>query len=163
MRFGSLILIFYVFTLSGCLSTAKLQTPQQPDPVIVKLERLAEVMVQHSNRVAELQEANYKLVNGATLKEHQLHLLPYLTKTVSLGADYTGPLKPFLERLSLQAGLNRPRYLKLAPPGDIIVSANTDYRTVLDILRDVGAQTGSRAIITYKASENLLEIEYASL
>lgn len=155
--------LILISMLTGCANHYQSAVVQSPDPVVAKLERLAQVMAAHSNRVAELQEATYQRVNGVTLDQHRLHLLPHLTKVISLGADYTGPLEPFLDRLSLQAGMNRPRYFRLAPPGDIIISANTDYRSVVDILRDVGAQTGSRAIITYKASENLLEIEYASL
>lgn len=149
--------------ISGCASTYEQRVVKEPDPVVAKLERLAQVMAQHANRVAELQEANYQHVNGDALAHHRLDLLPHLTKVVSLGAQYTGPLDAFLERLSLQAGMNRPRYFRIPPPGNIIVSANTDYRSVLDILRDVGAQSGSRAVITYKASENLLEVEYAPL
>lgn len=155
--------LFFCMLMSGCVSTYEQRVVKEPDPVVAKLERLAQVMAEHSNRVAELQEANYQQVNGAALAHHRLELLPNLTKIVSLGAQYAGPLNAFLDRLSLQAGMNRPRYFRIAPPGNIIVSANTDYRSVIDILRDVGAQTGSRAVITYKASENLLEVEYAPL
>lgn len=156
-----LIIVISILSLFGCESTRTLKV-EKPDPVMKKIERLAASIAEHSSTLSALEQSRYQRLEGPLSTKVDFDIVPTLGKVISLGADFNGPMEPFLTLLSKNAGMNPPRILNLKPSADVIVSVNTEYRRLIDILRDVGSQSGTRANITYKAAENLLEIEYAT-
>ncbi len=144
---------------SGCASNAAFDKSSS-DPAMLRLAQVAEDIQRSSNELAAIEAAKYRATSGVRLQEIDVELLPNLEKVVSLGASWNGPMDKLLNKLSHLAGLNAPRYLNVKPSGDVIVNVNTDYRRIIDILEDVGSQSGQRAVITLKARERVLIVEY---
>ena len=144
--------------VSAC-STTPLEL-NSPDPASVRLAQVAESIQKHDNDLADIEMARYIEANGSGPRAIDVSGLPALEKVVSLGAAWHGPIDQLVNKLSVLAGLNVPRYLGVKPLGDVIVNVNTDYRRIIDMLHDAGTQAGSRAKVTLKMKERLVEVEY---
>lgn len=142
----------------GC-STVSLDV-NEPDPASVRLAQVAESIQGHSNDLAAIEMARYVEENGSAPRSVDISRLPSLENVVSLGAAWHGPIDKLIDKLSLLGGLNPPRYLGVKPSGDVIVNVDTDYRRIFDMLLDAGTQSGSRANVTLKIKERLIEVEY---
>lgn len=156
----SLISVLVVtLCLSGCASKRTFDK-ETPDPAVLRMIQVAEGIQAGTNELAEVETAKFRASRKGKYKTRDISLLPGLEKSVSLGASWNGPIDKLLDKLSSLAGLKPPRYLNVKPAGNVIVNVNTDYRPIIDILEDIGAQTGHRAIIQLKARERLLLVEY---
>lgn len=144
--------------VSAC-STTPLEL-NSPDPASVRLAQVAESIQKHDNDLADIEMARYIETNGSGPRAIDVSNLPALEKVVSLGAAWHGPIDQLVNKLSVLAGLNVPRYLGVKPSGDVIVNVHTDYRRIIDMLHDAGTQAGSRAKVTLKMKERLVEVEY---
>lgn len=144
--------------LSAC-SSSPLRV-NEPDPAAMRLAQVAESIQAHDNDLADIEMARYVRDNGKGPDAIDVSMVPSLEKVVSLGAAWHGPIDKLVDKLSVLAGLNPPRYLGVKPSGDVIVNVNTDYRPIIDMLHDAGTQAGSRANLTLKAKERLIEVEY---
>lgn len=144
--------------VSAC-STTPLEL-NSPDPASVRLAQVAESIQKHDNDLADIEMARYIETNGSGPRAIDVSNLPALEKVVSLGAAWHGPIDQLVNKLSVLAGLNAARYLGVKPSGDVIVNVNTDYRRIIDMLHDAGTQAGSRAKVTLKMKERLVEVEY---
>ena len=153
------LLLFATIIFSGCQSTGSELEVKETDPVLNKIALLAKTIANDNSRLAALERAKYSSLDNMP-SEQELQLLPNLVQVVSLGDTYNGSMERFVHDLSLHAGMNAPRILNLKPSSDIIVSIDADYRRVYDIFLDVISQSGTRAKLTYKVAENLIEIEY---
>jgi len=144
--------------VSAC-STTPLEL-NSPDPASVRLAQVAESIQKHDNDLADIEMARYIETNGRSPRAIDVSNWPALEKVVSLGAAWHGPIDKLVDKLSVLAGLNAPRYLGVKRSGDVIVNVNTDYRRIIDMLHDAGTQAGSRAKVTLKMKERLVEVEY---
>jgi hypothetical protein len=133
------------------------------DPVIQKLIESADAIRAYSKNLADIEAARFYEATGKTVSDADLSFLPGLTNVVSLGSTWNGPLESFLVKTSTMANMNPPRYLNVQPSAGIMVSVNTDYRPIFDMISDASAQSSSRARITLKVKERLFEVEYLSL
>lgn len=155
----SFILLFTTaLSISGC-SSVGIFDKNHPDPSMIRLAQVAEDMQRTANELSAMESAKLRASNQRA-ETIDIDLLPGLEKVVSLGSSWSGPADKLIDKLSLLAGLKAPRYLNVKPAGDVIVNVNTDYRRIIDILQDVGAQAGHRAYITLKARERVLIVEY---
>ena len=132
----------------------------EPDPAAMRLAQVAESIQEHDNDLADIEMARYVRDHGTGPQALDVSMVPSLEKVVSLGVAWHGPIDKLIDKLSVLAGLNSPRYLGVKPSGDVIVNVNTDYRRIIDMLHDAGTQAGSRANVTLKAKERLIEVEY---
>jgi len=155
----SLVYIFGGLSLFACSAAKKLDI-NEPDPASVRLAQVAESIQMHDNDLNDIEMARYVEVNGKGPIPIDTTYLPSVNKVVSLGAAWHGPLDKLVDKLSVLAGLNKPRYLGVKPSSDVIVNVNTDYRPIIDMLRDAGTQAGSRALVGLKVKDKLIEIEY---
>lgn len=144
--------------LAGCGSTP--MTIKAPDPAIERLTAVAETIQQHHNDLSDIESARFIETTGKRPTSFDPRYMPSMTKVVSLGAPWHGPIGPLITKLSLIAGLEKPLEIGVRPPGDVIVHVETDYRQIIDILHDAGSQAGSRADVTLKAKDRRVEIEY---
>lgn len=136
--------------------------PQDVDPLLQRIHESVKVIQSRSRDLHAIESARYRELTGKNLEEHDLSLAPGLLKVVSLGANWNGPLDKLITQLSVMANLNPPRFLRIQPAGGILVSVDTDYRRISDMMADVSAQAGTRAKITLKMRERLFEVEYLS-
>lgn len=153
------VALLSVVVLGGCASNPSFDK-NNPDPAMLRLAQVAEDIQRSSNQLAALEAAKYRATERGKPQSIDVELLPGLEEVVSLGASWNGPINKLLDKLSYLGGLNPPRYLNVKPAGDVIVNVDTDYRRIIDILQDVGAQTGQRAVLTLKARERVLIVEY---
>ncbi|GAB5387239.1 MAG: hypothetical protein Alpg2KO_02070 [Alphaproteobacteria bacterium] len=77
-----------------------------------------------------------------------------------LAVSWVGPIAPLLSRLSAAGGY-RFRMLGKPPTVPVIVDINADDEMLVEILRDVGHQAASRAMISVDAAAKLIEVRYA--
>lgn len=150
--------ILGAMVLGGCSSTP-LQV-NEPDPAVVRLAQVAESIQKHDRDLNDIEAARYVEVHGKSIDKVDLKYFPSLQKVESLGSAWNGPVDKLIIKLSVLGGLNPPRFVNIKPAGDVIVSVNTDYRRIIDMISDAGAQAGSRANISLKAKERLIEVEY---
>lgn len=153
-----IILLTCGFSVAGC-STTQLDV-NQPDPASVRLAQVAESIQKNDNDLADIESARYVETHGTGPKAIDVSQLPTLEKVVSLGTAWHGPIEPLVNKLSVLAGLNPPRILGVKPSADVVVNVNTDYRRIIDMFHDAGTQAGSRAKLTLKMKERLVELEY---
>lgn len=153
-----IFLIICALFLAGC-STNKYQL-DKGDPTVVKLLQVAKSIEKYNRDLSHVMSSKYKIQDKNTGAILDPDLLPAANQVVSLGYDWHGPIEPLISKLSEVAGLNAPRFVNVRPSNAIVVSVDTDYRRVVDILADAGAQAGSRANIILKVKEQLIEVEY---
>lgn len=154
------LMLIAAMTLGGCASNRAFDK-NTPDPAMLRVAQVAEDIQRSSNELSAMESAKLRASNGAA-QDIDVDHLPGLEKVVSLGSSWSGPADKLLDKLSFLAGLKPPRYLNVKPAGDVIVNVDTDYRRIIDIMQDVGSQAGHRAVITLKARERLLIVEYKS-
>ncbi|MFA0809383.1 DotD/TraH family lipoprotein [Microbulbifer epialgicus] len=147
-----------VSVISACSSTPL--DINEPDPASIRLAQVAESIQKHDNDLADIEMARYLETHGAGPEEIDVSKIPSLERIESLGAAWHGPIDKLVIKLSVLAGLNPPRFLSVKPSSDVIVNVNTDYRRIIDMLHDAGTQAGSRANVTLKVKERLIEVEY---
>lgn len=158
-RWTTPILFVSSLSLMACATSTPLDI-NEPDPAAVRLAQVAESIQQHSNDLSDIETARYIEANGKSPEALDTTLLPTMEQVVSLGAAWHGPLDTLVDKLSTLAGFNAPRYLGVKPAGEVIVNVDTDYRRIIDMLHDAGTQAGSRAKVTVKVKEKLIEVEY---
>lgn len=154
-----LIIIAAGISLISACSTTPFDI-NEPDPAAMRIAQVAESIQKHSNDLADIEAARYVEANGHGIQYIDVSQIPSLSKVVSLGSAWQGPIDKLIDKLSVIAKLNSPRYMGVKPSGDVIVNVDTDYRPVIDMLHDAGTQAGSRAKVTLKMKERLIEVEY---
>jgi len=155
-----LSLITAVIFVSACGTTPKKAVPKPTAPAIQYLINVAESIREHDQDLAAIESARYLEAKKNKIPFINTNYLPSLNEVVSLGHTYVGPLDKLIVKLSAMAGLNPPRFIGVKPAQNIIVSINTDYRPIIDMLVNAGTEAGSRAHVTLKVRERLLEVEY---
>ncbi len=159
----SILVCGLITALSGCSTTGTSAVPQKPDPIELKILEAAKDIQKKTNQIYAVEAARQFEISGANDNSFDLSLLPGLQQVVSLGSPWDGPLDKFLIKLSAAAALNAPRFLDIKPSGGVVVSVDTDYRRVIDMLEDATTQAGSKVKVTIKVKERLLEVQYLGL
>jgi defect-in-organelle-trafficking protein DotD len=73
---------------------------------------------------------------------------------------WTGPVEPVARRLAERASYGF-MVLGAPPPVPPVVALDVENRPVIDILRDIGLQLGSRADIRVDSNRRMVELQYA--
>lgn len=145
-------------SLAAC-TTPRLNT-NTPDPAAVRLAQVAESIQKHDNDLNDIEMTRYVEQYGERPVLIDTSSNPALNRVVSLGGAWHGPLDRIIMKLSELGGLDEPRFIGVKPSGDVLVNVNTNYRRIIDMLHDAGSQAGSRAKVTLKMKEKLIEVEY---
>jgi defect in organelle trafficking protein DotD len=144
--------------LNGCATNKAADV----DPAMERLTDIAESILMHDKRLADIRAAQYVEEKGQLPAVSDTSMFPELNQHVSLGVDWHGPLDALVKRLASFCGYET-RFLGDKPAGDVLVSVNTDYRRIIDILYDAGVKSGVRAHLTVKASDRVFEVRYVNL
>ena len=132
---------------------------KEADPSVEALAVSAmNVQRQYADLVA-MESSLFKRDNKGTTVGFDPKLVPGMQRVISLGKDWNGPVEPLIAEI---AGLSNYtlRPIGKKPAGDVLVSVDTNYRRIIDILSDAGAQAGSRAVIRVLAKDRVIEVEY---
>ena len=161
MKITLIMMGFFALVLQGCATTPQMQfRTTDNDPALARLADSARNIQSHWNEYAAIESARQKKSYINNPGDYNVVYTPKLSKMVSLGDNWTGPVEPLVREL---AGLSdyTVRVLGTNPPGDVMVNINTEYRRIIDILADAGYQSGSKATIRVLAKDKVIEVEYA--
>lgn len=80
----------------------------------------------------------------------------------SVTVSWVGPVEPIAKDVANRAGYSF-NALGDVPPTPIVVNINAQNRQVIDVLRDLGLQMGTRADIKVDAVRRVVELHYTPL
>lgn len=80
----------------------------------------------------------------------------------AITVQWTGPVEPVVKMLASHAGY-KFNTIGSPPPNDLIVNVDAENTEVIEILRSIGLQMGSRANIQVNGEQEIVEIAYASV
>ncbi len=80
----------------------------------------------------------------------------------SVSVEWVGPIEPLAQKLADRAGY-RFRLNGDAPPAPIVVSIMAKQKSVVEVLRDIGLQAGTRADIAVDVDMKTVELNYAPI
>jgi len=146
-----------VLLTSACVpAKVDQQLVAEPDPISLRLASAVDKASAALQTLASVEQARNPGV--------QVQAAPYapqeLRRTVSV--DWAGPIEPIARKLADRAGYQ----LQVngdAPPTPIIVSLRTQEKSVVEVLRDIGLQAGTRADISVDPERRIVELNYAPL
>ena len=157
-----ILFLMKITFLSGCSSTSSDVMLLESEPAIQQLISVAEDIATYERRLYQIESSRYIDSGQDKIGEYDMFFTPTLSQYYNLGDEWTGPLEPLLERITELAGFNDIRYLNVKPSNPIIVYVDTKSRKLIDILADSGNQARSRAKVTLKVKERLIQVEYTS-
>lgn len=157
-----IISIIQIVYISGCSSTPQNVMLMESDPAIQQLIAVANDIASYERRLYQIESSRYIDTGKEKIVEYDMYYTPSLAQYYNLGDEWTGPLEPLLERITEMSGLNDIRYLNVKPANPIIVYVDTKSRKLIDILADSGNQARTRAKVTLKVKERLIQVEYSS-
>lgn len=130
------------------------QLVAEPDPVALRLASAAD-------------RATAALQTLASVEQHRtpaaaIQSVPAAPQELrrAVSVEWVGPIEPLAQKLADRAGY-RFRINGDAPPAPIIVTVMAKQRSVVEVLRDVGLQAGTRADIAVDVDMKTVELNYA--
>lgn len=142
--------------LTACTPYQKVdqQLVVSPDPVGL---RLASAVDKASAALATLASVEQARNPAVTIQS-----VPYapqeLRRTVSV--KWVGAIEPIARQLADRAGY-RFQASGDVPPAPLVVSVDAREKSVVEVLRDIGLQAGTRADISVDPDSKLVELNYA--
>ena len=144
--------------LAACAPVSKVdqQLVAEPDPIGLRLASAVDRASAALQTLASVEQARNPGVS--------IQAAPYapqeLRRTVDV--EWIGPIEPIARRLADRAGyafqINGD-----VPPAPVIVSIQAKQKSVVEVLRDVGLQAGTRADISVDPTLKIVELNYAPL
>ena len=80
----------------------------------------------------------------------------------SISVEWTGPIEPLTQRIAERAGYEF-LILGMQPPVPVVINVKAVEKPVIDVLRDIGLQSGQRADIVVDAERKIIEVSYVSI
>ena len=144
--------------MTGCdtpndFSAQHPQLVAQPDSVSAMLADAAD---RASNALDKLAAVEYSQAPAANLSPVG-DAPPELRRAITV--NWVGPVEPITKTLADRAGYS---FLTVgtAPPVPVIVSIDVENHGVIDVLRDIGLQMGTRADVRVDGQRRVVEIVY---
>ena len=129
----------------------------ESDPVSLRLAAAADRASTALQTLASIEQVR---TPGASIESANDDIPQELRRTMSL--EWSGPIEPLLRRLADRAGyrlqLNGNR-----PAVPIIISVSSREKSVVEMLRDVGLQSGKRADVVIDVQNKVVELDYAPI
>lgn len=150
----SLFSLIFVSACSPILSPYHSQLVAEPDGVSLRLADAADRASTALETLASVEQARTPGTAITSIPDAPAAL----RRTVSV--DWIGPIEPVAQRLADRAGY-KFQTLGEQPPVPIIVSLKVVQKPVIEVLRDLGLQSGRRADIVVDAQRRVVEIAYA--
>lgn len=132
------------------------QLVAEPDPVALRLSSAVDKASAALQTLASVEQArnpnaSLQLPPSAPVE---------LRRIVSV--DWTGPIEPIARTLADRAGY-KMQINGDVPPVPVVVSVVAREKSVIEVLRDVGLQAGTRADISVDPDRRLVELNYAPI
>lgn len=150
-----------VLSLSACTphgtyndTTGRPQLVAAPDKVTLLLAQAADKASNALETLAAIEQARTPAASIAPIDQVPDSLARAMT------ISWVGPVEPITRTLA-----NHSDYQLIVlgdePPVPIVVNLDAENRRVIDLLRDIGLQLGSRADIHVDAAGKVVELQYA--
>lgn len=143
--------------LSACaLPKVDQQLVATPDPVSLRLAAAVDRASAALQTLAAVEQARNPgiAVQGVPYAPQELR------RTVTL--DWVGPVEPILHRLADRAGYEF-NVNGDVPPSPVVVTVRAKQKSVVEVLRDVGLQAGTRADVAVDPERRLVELSYVPI
>lgn len=154
VRFLSIVCISFGLTACAGLPKSDPQIVASPDRVTLRLAEAADRATKAMETLAEVEQAK----SPAPIAQRLDDVPPELKRTVTIA--WTGPVAPLAKAMADRASY---RFVELGdvPPVPAVVHVDVVNRSVIDILRDIGLQMGSRGSVVVDAISRTVEVNYA--
>jgi defect-in-organelle-trafficking protein DotD len=145
-------------SVAGCTPYTKVdqQLVASPDPVGLRLAAAVDKATAALQTLASVEQAR----NPSAAVQSIPYAPQELRRTVSL--DWVGPIEPVLRALADRAGY-RFEANGDKPPAPLVVTINAKQKSVVEVLRDVGLQAGTRADVSVDPEAKIVELNYAPI
>lgn len=162
LTFGSLIALA---ALSGCsgfaannnkLGNAKPQLVAEPDPTSLMIADAADRATRALESLAAVEQV--RTPSAAAAAAVVPNAPPELQKAVTF--TWAGPVEDVVRDMAARAGYSF-RTVGDQPPTPVLVNLNIYNEPMIQVLRDVGLQMGTRADLRLDANRRSIEIIYA--
>ncbi len=151
----------YVVTLLALLPAAcgysELRKPQlvaEPESVDIMLAEAADRATRSLEVLAQVEQTRTPVGGAAVIPNAP----PELMKAVTF--RWAGPAEPVARDLASKAGYTF-QTIGDAPPAPVVVTLNVTNQPIVEVLRDLGLQLGTRADLRLDAQRRVVEIVYA--
>ncbi len=156
-RFSSVACVFLLLSTSACTTFIQQQDHQmvaEPDPIALRLASAVDKATSALQTLASVEQARtpsatVEMAPGAPQE---------LRRTMSV--EWTGPIETITQRVAARAGYSF-NVSGDRPPAPVIVDISAVEKPVIELLRDIGLQAGSRANIVVNADAKTIEVSYA--
>lgn len=143
------------FAVSGCMrAQVDQQLVAEPDAIGLRMASAVDKASAALETLASVEQARNP---GASVAA-----VPYapqeLRRTVTV--KWVGPIEPVMQRLADRAGYQMQVNGDL-PPAPVVVTLDVRQKMVIDVLRDLGLQAGTRADVVVDPERSVVELNYA--
>ena len=152
-----IVLLLSVLSLQACetsIITSKPQMVASPDRVSLMLAEAADRSSRALETLSAIEQYKSPESSIAPIRNAPIELRRAVTTT------WVGPVEIISKTLADKAGYGF-MILGDEPPVPIVISLDVENRQVIDVLRDIGLQMGSRADIIIDDEYKMVEIQYA--
>lgn len=130
------------------------QLVAEPDPVALRLSAAVDKASAALQTLASVEQAR----NPGVSLQMPPSAPQELRRIVSV--DWTGPIEPIARSLADRAGY-KIQINGDVPPVPVVVSIVAREKSVIEVLRDIGLQAGTRADISVDPDRRMVELNYA--
>ena len=130
------------------------QMVAEPDPVGLRLASAADRASAALQTLASVEQARTPAVAIQSVPSAPQELRR------SVSVEWVGPIEPLAQKLADRAGY-RFRTNGAAPAAPIVVTVAAKQKSVVEVLRDLGLQAGTRADIAVDVDQKVVELNYA--
>jgi defect-in-organelle-trafficking protein DotD len=153
-----LLLSATVLTISACAPGRPIdrQLVAEPDPISLRLASAVDRSSAALQTLAAVEQARTPKAN--------LSLPPSVPQELrrTMTINWNGPISGIARILADRAGYSFTVYGS-EPPVPLVVTVNAYQRPVVEILRDIGLQSGGRAHVVVDTDTKSVDLNYASL
>lgn len=147
-----------MIAVSGCAfnNNTGHQLVAEPDSVSLRLAASVDRASAALETLASVEQARTPLANVSPVTDAPRELLR------SISVNWVGPIEQITQRLAERVGYNF-NVSGIRPPVPVVVTLNAVEKPVIDVLRDLGLQGGTRADVVVDAENRTVEVSYVSL
>ena len=160
-KLSSLCALTASLWLAACAPTGNYarvenQLVAEPDPIALRLTTAVDKASTALQTLARVEQAKHPEFAVMTVPDAPIEM----KRTVSLA--WHGPIEPVVRRLAERSGF---RFVSMGdkPPVPVIVAINATHKPIVEILRDVGLQAGTRADVVVDEERRVVEVSYAPI
>lgn len=151
-------LVILAVVLTGCsggrgLGVENPQLVASPDEVSLMLANAADKASKSLEKLAAIEQTRTPTPDVAPISDAPIELRRGLT------IEWVGPVEPLARKVANKATYS---FMVLGdrPPAPVVVTLDVENRRIIDVLRDIGLQMGSRADIRVDANQRVVELQY---